>query len=303
VGVVIAVVIAVVIVAVVAAVLMRRPRADSPADAAASTAPSRALPPVAEFHVRGERALVSFDVPLPAGDVDDVLRDLLVGEAVEVVREKRHSLPIDEVTRVVALARRGDTFVEVGTVDLDTPGELPPPITPDLLPHLSRDPALDPFDAIADLPEQAPGLAGGAGRDTLEPFAAEMRLPSAVEAGLRTRGLDPAAATTGEVALGLMQLAGYLLTPAGENTYEATRAGRRALVRIVDHRPGDHPELAESEIRRFAVDFASSGTERGFLITEKYSPFEVYDRERREPRCRFITRERLQHFIDGLSLG
>ena len=38
------------------------------------------------------------------------------------------------------------------------------------------------------------------------------------------------------------------------------------------------------------------------LVTEKYGPFMVYDKERREPRVRFITRERLQTFVDGFSL-
>jgi hypothetical protein len=248
-------------------------------------------------------ALVSFDVPLPEDEIDDVLRDLLVAEAVEVVREKRHHLPIDDVRRVIALARRDGQWTEVGGVDLDTPGELPPPVMPTLLPQLARDPSVDPFEAAADLPEQAPGLATDAGKDSLEPFAAEMRLPASVEAGLRTQGIDPASAEAGELVLGVMRLVGYTITPSGTDTVEAGRAGRRALVRVVHHRPGEHPELSEQDIRRFAVDFASSGADRGFLITEKYSPFEVYDRERREPRCRFITRERLQHFIDGLALG
>jgi len=61
--------------------------------------------------------------------------------------------------------------------------------------------------------------------------------------------------------------------------------------------------LQESEVGRFVVDFLSSGADRGLLITEKFSPFEIYDRERREPRMRFITRERLQAFVDALTVG
>ena len=38
------------------------------------------------------------------------------------------------------------------------------------------------------------------------------------------------------------------------------------------------------------------------LVSDKFSPFEVYERERREPRIRFVTRERLQKFVDALSL-
>ena len=47
----------------------------------------------------------------------------------------------------------------------------------------------------------------------------------------------------------------------------------------------------------------STGADKELLITEKFSPFEIYDRERREPRMRFITRERLQDFVDALVLG
>jgi hypothetical protein len=295
-----AIVIALVIVAVVIA--MRRRTAASPGAAATGT-PGRPRPSVAEFHVSGSRALVSFDVPLPAGDVDTVLRDLLVREAIEVVREKRHQLPIDDVTEVVALGRRDGAWEQVGSVDLNTPGELPPPMMPELLPGLAHDPTFDPFEKLAELPEQAPGLAPARSDDRLAPLSEELRLPAAIESGLRAQGVDPVGAGAGDVVLGVMRMTGYVVAPASDDTFEATRAGTRTLVRLVGHTAGDHPELAEGDIRRFAVDFASSGADRGLLITEKYGPFEIYERERREPRARFITRERLQGFLDALTLG
>jgi hypothetical protein len=297
---------AIVVVLVIVAVLiaMRRRTAGSPGTAGAATkAPDRPRPSVAEFHVSGSRALVSFDVPLPAGDVDQVLRDLLVREAVEVVREKRHQLPIADVTKVVALGRRDGEWEQVGSVDLDTPGELPPPMMPELLPGLAHDPSFDPFEKLADLPEHAPGLAPARTEDRLGPLSDELRLPAAIESGLRAQGVDPTGAGAGDVVLGVMRMTGYVVTPASGDTFEATRAGARTLVRLVGHAAGDHPELAEGDIRRFAVDFASSGADRGLLITEKYGPFEIYERERREPRARFITRERLQGFLDALTLG
>lgn len=293
---------AIVVVAVIIAIVFamrRRPALRS--TRAPAGAPDRPIPPVAEFHVRGTEALVSFDVPLPAGDIDDVLRDLLVREAVEVVREKRHHLPIEDVTKVVALGRRNGEWTKVGSVRLDTPGELPPPVAPELLPHLSRD--FDPFDRLDDLPDRAPGLAPSRKDEGLSPIAQEIRLPAAVEAGLRAQGIDPEQAPAGDLVLGVMRMTGYVVTPAGQDTFEAVRAGTRTLVRLVQHGPGDHPELQEHDVRRFAVDFASSGVDRGLLITEKYSPFEIYERERREPRARYITRERLQGFVDALTLG
>jgi hypothetical protein len=39
------------------------------------------------------------------------------------------------------------------------------------------------------------------------------------------------------------------------------------------------------------------------LISDKFCPFIVYEKERREPRVHFITRERLQQFVDSLALG
>jgi hypothetical protein len=39
------------------------------------------------------------------------------------------------------------------------------------------------------------------------------------------------------------------------------------------------------------------------LISDKYCPFMIHDLETREPRIRFITRERGQHFIDSMAMG
>lgn len=258
-------------------------------------------PRVAEFHVRGNEAQVSFEVPLPAGEVDEVLRDLLVREAVEVVREKRHSLPITDVTRVVALGRRDGQFVAVGGVDLATPGELPPPIRVESVHAHKLD--FDPFEAVASA-GPPPGVAVPSSAEDLAPISSELRIPAGVAAGLRTQGVDPSEAGAGDVVLGMLRLTGHTVAVrGGEDTYTATKGGQTTLVRVVPHRPGSHPELDESEVKRFAVDFASSGAGRGLLVTEKFGPFEVYDRERREPRVRFVTRERLQSFVDALSLG
>jgi hypothetical protein len=39
------------------------------------------------------------------------------------------------------------------------------------------------------------------------------------------------------------------------------------------------------------------------FVSEKYAPYTIYDLERREPRIRFLTRERLQEFIDSMAIG
>jgi hypothetical protein len=154
---------------------------------------------------------------------------------------------------------------------------------------------------IADLPSQAPGLAAEKRSETLGSL--EVRLPGRADAALRSQGVDPGAAGATDVALGLMRVAGQAMTETAPNTYMTQRAGQRTFIRVVPHEAGSHPAHGESESRRFVVDFGSSGAGRGLLLTEKYSPFEIYDRERRDPRMRFITRERLQAFIDALAIG
>ncbi|MEX1207625.1 MAG: hypothetical protein WD652_01035 [Acidimicrobiia bacterium] len=259
----------------------------------------RLRPTVAEFHVSRQSARVHFDVPLPA-EPDEVFSELLGREAVEVVREKRHSLPIDDVDEVVALGRRGGDWSVAATVSLDTPGELPPPMLPELMPHGAHD--LDVFDHISSLPQTVPGVAVPTRGEELPPFSTEIRLPAMAAAALRTQGIDPTAATGPDVALGLMRAGGYMIEPAGPDTFRARRAGQTTFVRVVPHSVGAHPELDESAIRKFVVDFGGSGSDRGLLFSEKYAPFEIYDRERRDGRVRFVTRERLQGFIDAFAL-
>jgi hypothetical protein len=65
----------------------------------------------------------------------------------------------------------------------------------------------------------------------------------------------------------------------------------------------DYQEFNEATINRFMADFSMSGCQRGMLVSEKYGPFEVYERERREPRVRFVTRERRQGLVDSLALS
>lgn len=263
--------------------------------------PGALRPAVAEFHVTGGDALVHFEVPLSQGDVDEHIASLLGHEAIEVVREKRHTLPIDDVHRVVALGRRNGAWVVVTTIGLDTPGTLPPPVAPEHIPHASRV-EFDVFDHFAALPEQTP-VADVRGAETLGSFMEEMSLPGRAAARLRAQGIAPESAAAPEVALGLMRAAGYTLEEIAPDTYLGHGAGQKTFVRVVPHGKGHHPELGEQDIRRFVMDFGSSGASRGLLITEKYSPFEIYERERRDPRIRFVTRERLQGFIDALALN
>lgn len=273
------------------------------ADASTEAEPDfvRPLPPVESFHVRGTEAQVTFDLPFEEGD--DVLSDLLVREAIEVVREKRHTLPITDVTQVVALAGR-PSRQEVGRMSLVTPGVLPPPsrMTDILNLHsIGKDPLAAEFEAErADIPQTvAPSTT-----DDLAPLADEIQLPKAVQTGLRAQGVDPADMTAGELVTGLLGLFGYTITPGiAEGQYTATRAGSTTFIMTDPYTPGDYPEIEEGVIRKFVFAFEQSKAQRGMLVSEKYAPFSIYEMERRDPRIRTVSRERLQKMVDSMALG
>jgi hypothetical protein len=274
----------------------RRPDAAAPApDAeAVSEMDHRIRPEVASFHVEGEVARVDFAVPVPDGGADEVLSELLEYEAIEVVREKAHNLPIDQVTKVVALA----SGIEVASVELPSAGELPPEMEPPISLHLDAgdDPLSHGVGPSADASE-----AGAPSTDTLPPLGSEVRVPAAVEAGLRTLGVDVQAADAPEFVRGLVTLHRYSIEERDDRTYLARKGGVTTLVRNVPHGADDYPELDEGDIRGFVADFVQSGADRGMLVTAKYAPYAIYERERSEPRIQFISRERMQSFVDRMA--
>lgn len=284
---------------------------------AASTAPAAGLAttrelfdastahraPLGSFHVEGEQAKVTFDVPLP-GEHDEVLNDLLMAEAVEVVRERRHTLPIDDVTEIVVFAGKGEPKL-VGRTKLPATGELPPPqvMSGVSLSHVAHDPFAAPFeersdhsvvyDTKADVPP-----------DELRPLRDEIRLPKGLERGLRATGVDPDQMTGPEFVLSLLRMFGYMVTEQAQpHSYIAVKDGQSVYILTHAYSEGEHPELDESVIRRFLVDFQSSGADRGILISDKYSPFMIHEIEGHQPKVRFITRERVQSFVDSMALG
>lgn len=264
----------------------------------------RPRPAVAAFHVHEEEARVTFDVPYP-DEGDDVLSDLLMGEAIEVVREKRHNLPITDVTAVVVLVGDGTgSGREVGRRSLETPGVLPPPsqITDILNLHtIARDPLAAEFEQPA---VAVPETVAPSRTDELSPIAEVVRMPKAVATGLRAQGVDPDTVTAGELVLGVLSLFGYAVTPGtAEGVYTATRGGTTTFVMTEETAPGDYPELGDDVIRRFIVAFEQARADRGMLVSAKFAPFSIYDQERRDPRIRFITRERIQKFVDSMALG
>lgn len=258
-------------------------------------------PELESFHVRGNEALVTFNVPFP-DEGDEVLSDLLVGEAIEVVREKRHNLPISDVTEVVVFAGR-ENQREVGRKSLETPGVLPPMsrMTDILNLHtIGHDPLAAEFDSG---PIAVPETVQPTTTDDLAPLSDAVRLPRAVETGLRTQGVDPEKMTAGEMVIGILTLFGYSVTPGiAEGHFMAARGGSTTLIVTDPYAEGDYPEVEENTIRAFTVAVGQTTANRAMLVSEKFAPFSIYEMERRDPRIRFITRERLQKFVDSMAL-
>lgn len=300
----IAIILAVVVIAALI-VFLRRPRAGAeaaPAGAAAAAGGGGAgfRPPTSDFHVEHGEAHVTFDVPLPDGDPDPVLAKILLREAVEVLRDKRSHLPMQGVSAVHAHAMRSGQPVEVGRLTLDGPDELPPPPPPGEHPLAHRGP--DIFEEFGAAPPEAPGVDVRAPRDEIGPVGEDLQFTAVMEAGLRMQGIDPATAPTSTLVPALLRLAGYTVS-GSDYRLTASKAGERSYVEIVDHSEGEHPELSERAVNEFMARFGQSGSSRGMLFTAKYGPFMIHDKERREKRVRFVTRERFQAFVNAISLG
>lgn len=258
--------------------------------------------PLESFHVVGDEARVTFAVPLDEED-DEVLFDLLTGEAIEVVRERRHTLPIDDVTTIVVLAGGEGRVREVARHKLPSRGELPPPLPGSglSLTHIAHDPFAAHFEEEAEVAYET---AARVPADELGPLHEEIRIPKALDRGMRAVGTDPSTLSGPDFVLALLRMFGYSVTEqAYDDSYMAVKDGISTYIVTDAYRKGDYPEVDEGLIRRFLAEFSSSGAERGMLISDRYSPFMVYEVEANQPKVRFVTRERIQRFIDSMAMG
>lgn len=297
-------IVSVVVVVLIAYFVMRSRPASPPAAPKPVADGVTVKRPPADFHVVDDVARILFDVPLPESGADPVLRDLLLHHASELMRDrKRRGQPLDGIETMRVFAKRGTAEVEVGQVELTTLDELPQiaTLTP-LARHVAED--HDPLRGLeeADIQKIVP-VAEAMARDQLAPVGADLRLTSGVDAGLRSAGIDPGEMTVTELGVGLLEMAGYTVQERGESKYVATGGGTSTYVAFVDHQEGTYPELEDTAITEFLVGFANARTDRGLLITDKFGPYEIYEKERANPRCHFVTRERLQSFVDSIALS
>ena len=266
-------------------------------------AETKHLAPVKDFHVHDIEARVTFDVPLAEKD-DEVFNELLVDQAIEVVREKNRDLPIDMVEVIVVFAGK-DPAREVGRHQLPSAGELPPPSPTATLSfaHIAHDPFAAPFDGDVDHSIHYDTKAD-APADELSPIIEELKIPNGLDRGLRASGVDPETLDGPQLVLALLRLFGYGVSEqAFPDSYMAIKDGLSTYILSDAYQSGQYPELDEDVVRRFLADFSSSGADRGMLITDKYSPFMIHEIEANQPKVRFITRERIQAFVDSMALG
>ncbi|MPZ51854.1 MAG: hypothetical protein GEU79_03835 [Acidimicrobiia bacterium] len=277
-----------------------KPESESPTPTTGLATNVRGRAKVANFHVHGNEARVTFDIPT-ADTNSEVVAALLSDQAIEVVREKRHSLPIDDVEQVVVYTG-GKEPVELTRVRLNKPGELPDPgahIDVLDLSTMAADPLTKDFASSGEV-TAAPTPTD----DALRPLSQELDIPPSLRAALQAQGVDMATMKASDLVTGLLAVTGYQIG-AGPipGTLFATKPGSLTFIAFDEYNEGDYHEVNESTIQRFAVDSQSSNADRSVLVTEKYAPFSVYQLEKRRSDLKILSRERLQAFVNATALG
>jgi len=309
---VVAIVLLVVIAATVAAFAMNAVRtAGETAERAADAKPplpKRPMPLVTTFHVKGHTASTVFNVPLGEAAPGRHLVDLLCASAVEYVRQKsEEGLPLDGVRHIEVSAMRGGEPEVIGSVDLPDVGVLPEADLTVLV-----EPTHDPIGAVAEV-IAVTAVAPPAAAATLEPIAEFLQLSGPTEAHLRAIGVDPESMTLEDLVLGLLRVSGYdvhvgrsgftMGSDGRAATYGLSRAGQSTVLVILSHEHGSYPELDEKLLSEFAVGVAQTNPDVAVLVTDKYGPYALYEREKRDKRLVFVTRERLQAFVDSFGVA
>lgn len=267
-------------------------------------------PQVSDFHVAGDTATTRFDVPLGDSEAGQHLVDILSLAAVEHLHAKQKSgLPLDGVTRIDVHAIRNGASESITVVELPNPGELPSAEAMRVALAPAHDPIADLAAVVADTSVSAPPSSKG----QLESVAEFVRLSGPTEATLRSMGVDPASMSLSELAKALFAAGGFSVQeghpsvkissePTAE-VYRFTKAGQDAAAVVLAHEVGSHPEVPERLFTEIAVASGQLGSSQILLITDKFGPYSMYEREKRSKNTVFITRERLQAFVDTFGLS
>ena len=275
--------------------------------------PSKGLslgPEVTEFHVKGDTAAMVFNVPLGESEAGQHLVDLLSAAGVEHIRALvDDGLPLDGVARITISAMRNGSPEQIGSVEFAEVGTLPSATDMPALHAVEHDPVAVLAAVVADESVTSAPTSTG----TLEPVSSFLELTGPCEARLRAAGVDTSTMSHGELCRGLLRIGGYVIndaTPQASLTsapdaevFSATRAGQRLQIVVLSHVEGEYPEVDDRVLAELAVLASSPKVDKVMLVTDKFSPYSMYDRERRSDTVVFVTRERLQAFVDSFGLG
>ena len=281
--------------------LYRRFRHGARRDPESEHDPLAPLPNIKDLSVSGDLIRVTFAIPVVRDD--PILSDLLTYYGLEAVRRERQRLSLEGLEGLEVFVSHQGRVKMVGSVVFDEPGRLPEDMPVPEIVKLSEA-VDDPLDSDFEAPPASKASAGHAEGERLAPLRSILKIPAKAESALRVQGVDPVSMTAGELVRGILALRGYSISPGpDDHTHHARKGSATVFIREVPHVRGSYPELLEADMNRFVMDMLKSRMARGMLVTDKYGPFSVYRLERRDPRIRFVTRERLQKAIDALALG
>ncbi len=280
-----------------------------PAEGTASGAFSL-RPEVTDFHVKGDTASMVFNVPLGDSAAGQHLVDLLTAAGVEHVRDLvADGLPLDGITRISVSALRKGSPEQIATVELAEAGILPGPAETRVLQTVEH----DPIAVLATVVADESVASTPASKGTLESVSSFLELTGPCEARLRAVGVDTSTMTHSDLCHGLMRIGGYVINDAvpqpdlvsapDAEVLSVTRGGQRIQLVILSHAEGEYPEVDDRVLAELAVVAAKPSVDRVMLVTDKFSPYSMYEREKRSDALVFVTRERLQAFVDSFGLG
>lgn len=269
----------------------------------------RPMPAVTEFHVAGDTAQALFSVPLGDAEAGQHLIDLLSTAAIEHMRDMvEEGLPLEGVHRIQISAMRGENAEVLGNVEFPEVGVLPER-DEDLPLHLVDNPIAVVQEVVADTSVSA----APSSTSTLDPVAGFIQLSGPTESHLRSFGVDTDTMNLDDLILGLLRVSGYEIDDGRSGTsvgfgeevsiYGMRRDAQSTMLLLLPHEEGSHPELEDSALARFAVEVGRTNPDQAILVTDKFSPYSMYEREKRNKRLVFITRERLQAFVDSFGLS
>ncbi len=297
-----ALVVLIVVAIVVAVALYVRSRGGVPQ--AFTTPPAPAMSEV-DFKVEGATAHVYFDTQIPDAGPDDVLKSLMGREAMRIFKAKAGHLPLGEVKQVVAHGRQAGQPISVATVPIKAPAEmdrLDAPSEEDVI--LAGEVTAEGHDPLGALHAMELGRGGGykGGADELAPLSEELQIPAKVIEAVAGPGGSVLGMRLEDFIIGLLRASGYEIVEHADGTKFAGKGGMTSYLEFVEHVPGSHPELDERSIDGFIMRFMGSRADRAMLFTAKYGPYAVYEKERRNDKVKFMTREHLQAFVDSVAM-